>query len=60
MSVLMCCCLSNEWNAYDDDNSCIKIDEWSGGETQNGHVPGPEMPLLEIGYNNQHFGSVDH
>lgn len=30
LSVLMCCCLSNEWNAYDDDNSCLKIDEWSG------------------------------
>lgn len=24
----MCCCLSNEWNAYDDDNSCL--DERSG------------------------------
>lgn len=30
LSVLMCCCLSNEWNAYDDDNSCLKMDEWSG------------------------------
>lgn len=59
LSVLMCCCLSNEWNAYDDDNSCLKVDEWSGVK-HNGHLPGPEMPLLEIGYNNQHFGALDH
>lgn len=27
LSVLMCCCLSNECNAYDDDNSGLKIEE---------------------------------
>lgn len=26
----MGCCLSNEWDAYDDGNSCLKIDERSG------------------------------
>lgn len=52
LSVLMCCCLSNECNAYDDDNSCLKIEEWSV-ETHNGHLTGPEMPLSEIGDNCQ-------
>lgn len=50
LSVLMCCCLSNECNAYDDDNSRLKIAEWSV-ETHNSHLTGPEMPLLEIGHN---------
>lgn len=52
LSVLMCCCLSNECNAYDDGNSCLKIEEWSV-ETHSGHLTGPEMPLLEIGHNCQ-------
>lgn len=52
LSVLMCCCLSNESNAYDDDNSGLKIEEWTV-ETHNGHLTGPGMPLLEIGHNCQ-------
>lgn len=27
LSDLMCFCLSNECNAYDDDNSCLKIEQ---------------------------------
>lgn len=52
LSVLMCCCLSNECNAYDDDNSGLKIEEWSV-ETHKGHLTGPGMPLLEIAHNCQ-------
>lgn len=43
LSVLMCCCLSNECNAYDDDNSGLKIEQWNV-ETHKGHLAGPEMP----------------
>lgn len=35
LSVLMCFCPFNEHNAYDDDNSCLKIEQQSG-ETHNG------------------------
>lgn len=45
LSVLMCCCLSNESNAYDDDNSGLEIEEWTV-ETHTGHLTGPGMPTV--------------
>lgn len=37
--------LSIECDAQDDDDSCLKIEQWSG-ETPSGHLRGPETLLL--------------
>lgn len=38
LPVVMPVCLCIECNAYDDDDSCLKIEQWSG-EKHNGHHP---------------------
>lgn len=44
-SVLMCCCLSNESDAYDDDNGCLETDK-RRAVARSGHLRSVEMATV--------------